>query len=481
MEPISRMPKVIKYVVDADLCIGCGACVPMCESKSLAMCWNNYGLYEPRKINNSCNGCDKCFKICPFSSGLGSSSVFDNENTIADELFDGQYQFKSNIIGQYTFLYAGYSYCYRQSSSSGGIATWMLAKLLEKKIVDYVCTVVPNENGTSPFFQYKVLSKIDNLKFASKTRYYPVHIADVIDIILTKPGNYAVVALPCFIKALRLAQKNNLVLKERIKFIVGIICGGLKTAHYTEYLGRLAGVDCQNISYPEYRIKNPDSSAGDYSFGCNDVSQDKLFLLKMRQVGDMWGTGFFKPNACDYCDDLSAELADLSVGDAWIKPYNKDGKGTNIIISRSKLSEEIILDGLHRREIILFEEEEKNIIQSQKGNYNHRRVGLRFRLYWAKKSGLQVPVKRVLPVKPYNPILSRLHKARMRVRKKSQESWLLQREIKGLSIFKSEIEHELSGLKKLTFYLSLMRVSNWPSMALSIPKKLMRLIAGKFS
>ena len=474
----NQIPEIINYVVNADLCIGCGVCVSICESKSLTMVWSKYGLYEPKEINNTCNGCGECFKICPFSAGLGSNLVFDDENTLAEGLFLSQNRCKSKVIGQYISLYAGYSYDYRQSSSSGGIATWVLSKLLENKIVDHICAVLPNQGGVSPFFQYKILSEVDELAIASKTRYYPAHIADVMSTILAKQGTYAVVVLPCVIKALRLAQKNNPVLKERIKFIVGIICGGLKTAYYTEYLARLAGVDEQSIGYPEYRIKNPDSTAGDYSFGCFDLSKDRSILLRMRQAGDMWGTGLFKPNACDYCDDLSAELADLSVGDAWINPYRNDGKGTNILISRSELSESVLQAGLENKEILLFKEKEDRIILSQKGNYNHRRVGLGFRLYWAKMSGLQVPVKRVSPVRPYNPILSKLHKTRMTIRKISQEAWLLQRKKSGLSIFRGQIESEINKLRKLSFYLSLMRVSNWPSMALSAFKKLLRLIIG---
>lgn len=51
----------------------------------------------------------------------------------------------------------------------------------------------------------------------------------------------------------------------------------------------------------------------------------------MRNLGDMWGTGLFKLNACDFYDDVTTELADISLGDAWLKPYDSDGAGNNII------------------------------------------------------------------------------------------------------------------------------------------------------
>ena len=40
--------------------------------------------------------------------------------------------------GYYLDSYVGYSNEFRQSSASGGMATWLLTKLLKEGIVDYV-------------------------------------------------------------------------------------------------------------------------------------------------------------------------------------------------------------------------------------------------------------------------------------------------------------------------------------------------------
>ena len=39
-----------------------------------------------------------------------------------------------------------------------------------------------------------------------------------------------------------------------------------------------------------------------------------------------WEYGYFKYKACDFCDDIFAECADITVGDAWLSRYKKDGK-----------------------------------------------------------------------------------------------------------------------------------------------------------
>ena len=45
-----------------------------------------------------------------------------------------------------------------------------------------------------------------------------------------------------------------------------------------------------------------------------------------------WGAGFFQNPACDWCDDVVGETADVSFGDAWVEPYSSDGRGTNVMV-----------------------------------------------------------------------------------------------------------------------------------------------------
>ena len=43
--------------------------------------------------------------------------------------------------------------------------------------------------------------------------------------------------------------------------------------------------------------------------------------------GTHWGYNFFRYSACDACDDVFAETADISVGDAWLDGYIDDPMG----------------------------------------------------------------------------------------------------------------------------------------------------------
>ena len=59
-------------------------------------------------------------------------------------------------------------------------------------------------------------------------------------------------------------------LKEKIPFLVGIICGGIKSKFFTDYLSQKSGITT-NYSKQEYRIKDARSTSSDYSFGAFDI------------------------------------------------------------------------------------------------------------------------------------------------------------------------------------------------------------------
>ena len=49
--------------------------------------------------------------------------------------------------------------------------------------------------------------------------------------------------------------------KEKIGFLVGIICGGIKSSFFTEYLAGKTGSSNNDYKKAEYRIKDFNSSA----------------------------------------------------------------------------------------------------------------------------------------------------------------------------------------------------------------------------
>ena len=433
-----KQPKVIELVVKNDLCIGCGLCVGKCSSKALEMSWNANGFLVPQE-NGSCDCNGACLDVCPFNPF--PKTEVRTENEIA-EIFLTKAKQRNSKIGKYNEIYAGFSKKYRLSSSSGGLGTYVCATLLEKNIVDHIFSI--QESKTPGLhYEYSVCSSKSDLLKASKTRYFPVSMANVFSEIQQVEGRIAVVGVGCFIKAIRLAQYADPHLKEKIPFLVGIICGGVKSKFFTEYLASKVGVQPQNIRNPEFRKKDVSSTAFDYSFSVSDHGTEKS--IKMRTVGDMWGTGLFKANACDFCDDVTTELADISLGDAWLDPYDQDGKGTNVVVTRSPLANQIIQDGIANQTLMMDQLPIERFLASQQGSFNHRHTGMPTRIAKAKRNKKLVPPKRHEKEKSTLDF-KLVQKQRMKVRTLSLELW---KQYPNAEDFDKMMEKPLS---KLRFY-----------------------------
>ncbi|WP_335674202.1 Coenzyme F420 hydrogenase/dehydrogenase, beta subunit C-terminal domain [Providencia stuartii] len=433
--------QIINSVVKNDLCTGCGLCTLACSNNSLKMELNEYGFYVPVKIKECSSEC-QCIKVCPFNPTPDLDVRTENE--IADLFLQQENPHIQDQIGRYTGLYAGYSIENRLSSSSGGIATYILTELLKKGIIQHVISVKESKVAEK-HYEYTISSTEEELKSTSKTKYYPVTLENSLKKIKELNGNIAIVGVACFIKGIRLAQHYDPVLKQKINFLVGIICGGVKSTFFAEYLASKAGVSPTEYSKPNFRVKNINSTAGNYSFSCmNKAGEEKL--IKMWQVGDMWGTGLFKANACDFCDDVTTELADISLGDAWLEPFSNDGKGTNVIVTRSKIAEALIQNGISRKEIYISKLSEEQFIASQQGSFNHRHTGLLYRKGNALSKNIQIAPKRFDNLK-ISLLLKLIQKMRMQTREKSLECW---KKEKNAQIFDKKMHASLFILKKLT-------------------------------
>jgi len=420
------------------LCTGCGVCVS--ESKgTLSMQWNTDGFLVPVE-NSSKKAPLESLKVCPFNPHP-EKGVSDEDKL--SKIFLGKATNFDPRAGSFEKSYIGYSKQFRASSSSGGIATYVFNQLLANRHVDYIFVV---QTDSQMGYKYQIFNKDDDIKKTSKTRYTPVSMDELFSIIEKKPGKVAVSGVACFIKAIRLKQYYYPELKERIPFLVGIICGGLKSRHYTDYLAQNSGISGQ-FKEANYRVKDPKRPANDYSFSAKD-SNSKVHEVRMSRLGDMWGTGLFKARACDFCTDVLTELADISLGDAWLPEYKADGLGNSVIITRTALADRIIQEGMKSNMLVLDNVPIARVAQSQGGGFRHKRNSIKFRLWMSKKfSNTPVPTIRAR-VQNSIPVTEALIQIRReRARSKSLTSWWKEPEIKA---FNRKMQPVLDELKSAT-------------------------------
>lgn len=435
-------PKVISQVVDQDLCTGCGICVTECATNSISMGWNADGFLVPKVTENNCSDDSKCINVCPFNPFPKKEVKTEDE---LSSIFQKDENLKTDLkIGKYDKTYVGYSKEYRKTSSSGGLATYFLSQLFDRNIVDAVVVVNYTDNA-SQFYNFKLIKSKEDLLKGSKTRYYPVSLEGAMVELDCFDGRVAIVGVGCFIKAIRLKQFENPAFSSKVALLIGIICGGLKSKFYTDFLASKTIGTQKGIKAPEYRVKKPENMASDYYFGLDYKS--KKYLLRMRDVGDMWGTGFFKSNACDFCEDVTSELADVSLGDAWLKPYVNEGDGNSIIISRHKLSSQILQEGQKSGELNIDDLSIENIKISQRGSYNHRQKGLVYRINKRKRKGLLTPPKRERNLQSINIPFKIVQFFRQRTRAKSIYNWNHSENVKQ---FENKMKKELLLLRIAT-------------------------------
>ncbi|MGR4841944.1 Coenzyme F420 hydrogenase/dehydrogenase, beta subunit C-terminal domain [Rhizobium sp. LARHSG275] len=352
---------------------------------------DRYGQMKPTAPRTWLQGGDEEFaRICPFSP------MARDEDELAAEYFP-RAENQDPLLGRFEAAFVGHveEGEYRSKGSSGGMVTWVAAELLRLGLVDGVAHVKESDDPQleGRLFHYSLSRNLQELQAGAKSRYYPVELSGVLQSIREAPGRYAVVGIPCFIKAVRLACADDPILKERIAFTLGLFCGHMKSARMAESFAWQMGEDIRKVKRLDYRIKSPDRPANWYRTQLTLENGDTRAQDWWHLADGDWGAGFFQNSACNFCDDVVAETADIAFGDAWKEPYSSDGRGTNVVIVRSKALLDAILAGIDDKRIALSHVDADFVVATQAAGFRQRREGLSFRLTWPRK-GMR-PRKRV--------------------------------------------------------------------------------------
>lgn len=363
----------------AGLCVGCGSCAQR-------MRWDKDGFLKPVVATPATTFAQQC----PFSPAA------PNEDEIALSRFPAAGAADPRI-GRFEAAYVGHALedPFRRNGSSGGLTSWVAAELLRTGAVDGIAHVAPTDPVTGRHFAYRISRALDELSSGAKSRYYPVELSQVLGEIRATPGRYAIVGVPCFIKAIHLLRRVDPLIRERVTHTLGLFCGHMKSAAMVESFAWQLGTELGRVQALDYRIKDESRPANWYRAHLDlddggSAEQDWWHLAD----GD-WGAGFFQNPACNWCDDVVAETADIAFGDAWVEPYSSDGRGTNVVVVRSKELKAMIENARADDRLSLEPVNAEFIVRTQAAGLRHRRDGLAYRLTWRK--GRLAPRKRVEP------------------------------------------------------------------------------------
>ena len=377
----------IEKVVSCGMCTGCGACssatrgaIPITLGRLRSVSADLTGV-SPHDLAIGSN-------VCPFADET------PNETVLAQQILPDAPQ-KDELLGSYRSLWVGRVGDSEDTnlSSSGGMTSWVAIRLMQLGHVDGIIHVAPTGDD---LFGYVVSETPDQVRSRRKSAYYSTTFADAIEQIRGNGKRYAIVGVPCFIQGARLLARQDEQLATQLAFFLGLVCGHLKTRAFAEMLAWQVGVPPQALERVDFRVKKPGRSAMDYDFGAQDRSETQLVTRPTGSlVGGSWGHAMFQLEGCNFCDDIFAETADVAFGDAWLPEHMADWRGTNIVIIRNAVIEQLILDGIADRTLELNPLSRDLAAQSQSGNFRHRRVGLAVRLRQYRLDGKWTPKKRV--------------------------------------------------------------------------------------
>ncbi len=433
---ISDIEGLFDDVVKNGYCIGCGVCASFADSP-IWMQLDEYGRFccSPDLSRNNVVVQNTLQNVCPFS---GQSL---NENQLADELFGTTCQ-HDELIGYYLASYAGFvtEGDFRERGSSGGMGTWIVAELFALEMIDGAILVKARQPTSDDprLFHYQLITTKEEIQNGSKSRYYPVEMSQVIGQVRNRPGRYAFVGIPCFVKGIRLLMHTDALFQQRIRFCIGLLCGHLKSTAFAEMLSWQCGIEPGKLLSIDFRKKLPGRPANEYGVEVTGLVNGQT-VTRVRPVTDLygtnWGLGFFKYPACDYCDDVVAETADIVIGDAWLSQYLKESQGTNVLVVRNPVIHRIIEQAMSSGRLHLDRIEISEVIKSQAATFRHRRDGLAYRIHLKEKRKIWYPTKRVQPAGNQSRKFKKIQNMRISLARKSHVAFKEAVSARDFSVF----------------------------------------------
>lgn len=410
----------IEKVIEEGFCVGCGAC-KVTSPGSVNIELQEEGYYKALIRNKDHLNSE----VCPFSD----DSI--DETDLGAELYSSTNENYDPKVGFYSGVYAGNvkDDNQRLNASSGGLTSWITEQLLLNGKVDAVVHV--GESGK--LFGYQISRSIEELRSndRKKSRYYPVSYSDVLKELKDSKIRIAFIGIPCFIKSIRLLQKSGTL--KNVKYCISLLCGHMKLEGFAESLAWQSGIHPKELDSVDFRVKKEGFLASSYFFQATSKQGKQVTVKNGDLLGANWGLGFFKHKACDFCDDIGGELADITLGDAWLPKYTRDYLGTNIMIVRNKVIQDLLESNVS--DVNLEKVDVETFFNTQAGNFRNRRGGILARSDLSKK---WQPKKRLELCKEYEGDAKQnaIYRYRTKIAKASNLNFIKAKRFNSLLLFK---------------------------------------------
>ncbi len=357
-------------------------CAGLCPTSALRMRTNKDGDPEPLFDGRCLPKCDICLSVCPFTAGLYDPRMPDRALPA-----DAKTHFHENI-GWHRACYVGHvaSEVRRRRSASGGLATWLLQTLLQRSLVDKVAVVQFVPGSDDALFRFVATDDPEEVGLSTGSVYYPVGMAEVVRQVTTeRKCRWAIIGVPCLCSAVRSSAK----LRERVPYLLGLVCGMYQNRMYTEFLLAKSGLKIADVKKLDYREKLTEKPVSNFTFRAHD-GKDRPGKPVPYKGAPYWlgRHAHFRLNCCNYCTDVFAETADVTFADAWL-PGVADRQGTSLVIVRSPSVYELLEDGRMDGSIVLQNIDSSDAARTQAGQIRRKQELIPLRHIGAPGGGTQ--------------------------------------------------------------------------------------------
>ncbi|MFX1408823.1 MAG: Coenzyme F420 hydrogenase/dehydrogenase, beta subunit C-terminal domain [Promethearchaeota archaeon] len=298
----------VSIVYDAGACCQCGWCSSICPVNAIAV------TADALEIDDEvCMKCGLCYSVCPRSFSI-------EQALLSIKRLNKSLNFSEKING-YVNTYSATTTKdnIKEIRQDGGIVTSLLEYLLKNKFVDAIVAVQHSKDFWKP--EPVIVDNIKDLYKTGGTKYANASTLAIIDD-TKKFKKIAVVGTPCMINAI---EKSNLFPSglpffNNIKYRIGLFC--MEAFPYEGVLKLIK----EQFDKDFRKVSKMDISGGKFIIYLDSGEDLRVPLNDVKS---------YARNNCHYCEDLTSDYADVSVGS-----IGSQG-GWSSVITRTKKGEEI--------------------------------------------------------------------------------------------------------------------------------------------
>jgi coenzyme F420 hydrogenase subunit beta len=295
---------LMKEIVRTGVCSECGTCAAVCP----VLEWDD--LAGQPKLTGRCTGCGICYNQCP-------RTITDPNQLIGE--FKTGYVANTNIPEV-----IGYQ--------DGGTVTSILSYLFDEHLIDAaVVTMKDPDNPWHPVAQV-ITNKDDAIKSAGSIYCHSQTVDALMEAVREDFRSIAFVGTPCNIDAVnKMFNSPAGMLKYFMRahiLTIGLFCMDSFAPEALYPFFKRDGVDLE-------KVEKMDISKGKFHL-YYDKDGEPTRSYKISELDK------FKSSSCNFCTDLTAENADISVGSVG------SGDMKNTVFARTGIGSEIMEDAAEK-------------------------------------------------------------------------------------------------------------------------------------